>query len=160
MKSTKKNSAGKLMAIICAVAGICFIAVGIAVGIRMLRSNKSGDYLETFREEISSSPCVTLECSGDEESVLVESDVFSITSYFTGLDLVESEQKVTQWTYRVTFNSKPVVLGDDEVVVLVGEDSLSIDGHCYTASADGVSIAGVRDYLDMKYSYYKDLSLR
>lgn len=71
-----------------------------------------------------------------------------------GLGLVECDIPVSDWQYRVTYNCNEICTNCQEIVVLVGDGSLSIDGVLYTSKPE-LPFQKVLEYFRDKYAYYR-----
>lgn len=106
-----------------------------------------------FMEEIQRSPCAKFEYRDSEtDGIFVTGEIFGLTSYFPSVILEESGEAVTDWIYRITFNCKEIYAGDDEIVVLIGENGLSINGTACTTPV-GTPFSSVVDAIAAKYQY-------
>lgn len=106
-----------------------------------------------FMEEIQRSPCAKFEYrDSGTDGIFVTGEISGLTSYFPSLILEETGEAVTDWIYRITFNCKEMYSGDDEIVVLIGENGLSINGTAYT-TPEGASFSGVVEAMAGKYKY-------
>ena len=106
-----------------------------------------------FMEEIQRSPCAKFEYrDSGTDGIFVTGEISGLTSYFLSVILEEGGEPVTDWIYRITFNCKEIYTGDDEIVVLIGEKGLSINGTAYTTPRE-VSFSSVVDAIAAKYQY-------
>lgn len=67
--------------------------------------------------------------------------------------MVECDIPVSDWQYRVTYNCNEICPTCQEIVVLVGDRSLSIDGVLYTSKPE-LPFEKVLEYFRDKYAYY------
>lgn len=107
-------------------------------------------------QKIGESPCAKFECrNSKEDGILISSEIFLLSNTFSSLDLVESEIPVTDWLYRITFNCAELFQNnrDNEIVVLIGDNAMSIDGKSYCTPED-VPFESVVELFDSKYKYF------
>lgn len=106
-----------------------------------------------FREKIWHSPAAKFEYRNSEtDGIIVSGEILGLTSYFASVLLEETDEEVTDWIYRITFNCKEMCINMEEIVVLIGENALSVDGTAYT-TPEGASFSGVVDAMAAKYKY-------
>lgn len=106
-----------------------------------------------FVEKIRHSPAAKFEYRDSEtDGIIVSGEIFGLTSYFTSVLLEETDEAVTDWIYRITFNCKEMCINMEEIVVLIGENALSVDGTAYT-TPEGASFSGVVDAIAAKDQY-------
>ena len=106
-----------------------------------------------FMEEIQRSPCAKFEYrDSGADGIFVTGEIFGLTSYFPSVILEESSEEITDWIYRITFNCSEIYTGDDEIVVLIGENGLSINGTAYTTPG-GAPFSSVVETIAAKYEY-------
>lgn len=106
-----------------------------------------------FIEKIRHSPAAKFEYRDSKtDGIIVSGEIFGLTSYFTSAIWEETDEAVTDWIYRITFNCKEMCINMEEVVVLIGENALSIDGTAYT-TPEGASFSAVVDAMAAKYKY-------
>ena len=73
---------------------------------------------------------------------------------FDTLSLVPDDSDFTgEWIYRIAFYPKEVCPNDTEVIVLFGEESVSIDGQNY-ASENGVAYSTILSWAANKYEAF------
>lgn len=73
---------------------------------------------------------------------------------FDSLCLEPSEEAFKgDWIYRIIYNPKSYVGNGKEIVVLFGENNLSINGDTYVAE-NGVDYADILNWAAYKYKYY------
>ena len=78
---------------------------------------------------------------------------------FDSLTLEPSEEELSEdWVYRIIFNPGYIVKNGNEIVILFGENNLSVNGKTYVASA-GVDYNDILNWAKWKYDYY-DYELR
>lgn len=106
-----------------------------------------------FVEKIRHSPAAKFEYRDSEtDGIIVGGEIFGLTSYFASVLLEETDGEVTDWIYRITFNCKEMCINMEEVVVLIGENALSVDGTAYT-TPEGAPFSGVVHAMSAKYKY-------
>ena len=106
-----------------------------------------------FREKIWHSPAAKFEYRNSEtDGIIVSGEILGLTSYFASVLLEETDEEVTDWIYRITFNCKEMCINMEEIVVLIGENALSVDGVAYTVP-EGASFSSLVDDMSAKYKY-------
>lgn len=104
---------------------------------------------------MANSPAAKLEYndSGAIETMFLTNGVDYLAGDILSLDLEETEEAVSDWTCKITFNCKEWVPDGPEIVVLLGDHALSIDGTSYTTSGE-VPFSQVADWMTGKFKYY------
>ena len=69
------------------------------------------------------------------------------------LDLFKGGKSIDKWLYRITFNCNEISINGHEIVVVIGPDSMSINGELYT-SPGGVSCDSTVRFFDAKSKYF------
>lgn len=107
------------------------------------------------QEQIAAAICAKFESSepGSRELLLYQAETKPLADFVYGLDLVECDIPVSDWQYRVTYNCNEICTNCQEIVVLVGDRSLSIDGVLYTSKPE-LPFQKVLEYFRDKYAYY------
>lgn len=106
-------------------------------------------------DDISNSVAVKLEYSADKENspVLIDNNLTPAHN-FASLAIRSSEGAPDgSWIYRFTYNPKEKVLNSEEILVLFGENSLSINGVLYIPE-DGVDYKMILEWAENIYEYY------
>lgn len=118
-------------------------------------------YLFEQKQEqtFADAPAMKLEYddSGDIKTLFL-TETYAISglgNFILSLDLEETDEAISDWSYKITFNCKEWVPEGTETIVLVGDNALSIDGTSYTTS-EGASFPAVADYIEMKCKYYME----
>lgn len=108
------------------------------------------------QEQIEAATCAKFESSepGSRELLLYQAETKPLADFVYGLDLVECDIPVSDWQYRVTYNCNEICTNCQEIVVLVGDRSLSIDGVLYTSKPE-LPFQKVLEYFRDKYAYYR-----
>ena len=113
----------------------------------------------TALERIQDSIVVKLECSRIPEAepiFLYQTRTVNINNLYI---IPSDEEFVEPWLYRFTYNPPEVVHGEDgnsvEIVVLFGEENLSVDGVTYT-SGEGLPYRRLLNWAATQYQYYAD----
>ena len=68
--------------------------------------------------------------------------------------LPNSSSPPEKWIYKITLNPREVVSSGREIIILFGEDRLSIDGKCYIP--EHVSYSEILYAVKSKYDYLLD----
>ena len=103
--------------------------------------------------EILDSNSAKLEYFRSDKPIFITSEIRSISQTFGSLDLVQSEVAVGTWIYKITFNPSEIVIGGNEIVVLVGSKSMSINDMIYSTPPE-VPFDKVVDIFQSKYEYF------
>ena len=92
----------------------------------------------SWQEQIAAATCAKFESSepGSRELLLYQAETKPLADFVYGLDLVECDIPVSDWQYRVIYNCNEICPTCQEIVVLVGDRSLSIDGVLYTSKPE------------------------
>ena len=108
------------------------------------------------QEQIEAAICAKFESSepGSRVFLFYHAEAMFLAGFVYGLDLVECDIPVSDWQYRVTYNCNEICPTCQEIVVLVGDRSLSIDGVLYTSKPE-LPFQKVLEYFRDKYAYYR-----
>ena len=105
-------------------------------------------------DEIQASQCAKFECNENaNEVVYITSEIRTISASVSSLDLVKGGKSIDKWLYRITFNCNEISINGHEIVVVIGPDSMSINGELYT-SPGGVSFESIVSFFEAKYKYF------
>lgn len=131
---------------------LLFIAVGLAaVALSAVyivsHREKPLSHSEQVKAEIYNSPCAKFETP--DSQLYVTGEILTLKGYFSSVMLIESNEEVTDWRYRITFNCNEIAVNAREIVVLVGDNAMSIDGVSYTTPGYSDLVETVRS----KYDY-------
>lgn len=109
----------------------------------------------SWQEQIAAAICAKFESSepGSRVFLFYHAEAMFLAGFVYGLDLVECDIPVSDWQYRVTYNCNEICPTCQEIVVLVGDRSLSIDGVLYTSKPE-LPFQKVLEYFRDKYAYY------
>lgn len=109
----------------------------------------------SWQEQIAAAICAKFESSepGSRVFLFYHAEAMFLAGFVYGLDLVECDIPVSDWQYRVTYNCNEICPTCQEIVVLVGDRSLSIDGVLYTSKPE-LPFEKVLEYFRDKYAYY------
>lgn len=109
----------------------------------------------SWQEQIEAAICAKFESSepGSRVFLFYHAEAMFLAGFVYGLDLVECDIPVSDWQYRVTYNCNEICPTCQEIVVLVGDRSLSIDGVLYTSKPE-LPFQKVLEYFRDKYAYY------
>ena len=114
--------------------------------------NQTPDYAQT----ISQSPCAKFEFNGeaDDGYKVITSETPVLTRFFDNTTLIPLDTPFDEeWIYRITFYWNKIAKDRPEIIVLVGKESISIDGDTYTTE-EGVPFSAVVDDFAGKYKYF------
>lgn len=92
-------------------------------------------------------------CESDDCMIFITSEIKTLSNAFLSLDLVTSDISVSEWIYRITFNCAELTKNDQEIVVLIGDKAMSINGVSYSTPKN-VSFESVVDLFASKYKYF------
>jgi|GEM_PF-6694821 len=135
---------------------ICSIVLALILLLALGWSIRKGQQEEKDEDMISKifdSPAAKFEYAGSDEVIYITSDIKTLSNTFASLDVIESKQPVSEWIYRITFNCKELVTNGEEIVVLIGSESLSINGENYS-TPEGVPFENVVELFASKYNYF------
>ena len=108
---------------------------------------------QTERETVSNSAVATFEYNEDNGYKLITSEIDSLDT-FDGLTLKQAEVDFTgDWVYRIIFNPQKYSKNTEEVVVLFGEECISINGVTYIAD-DNVLYSDILSWAEAKYKFF------
>lgn len=107
-------------------------------------------------DRIGEAACAKLEYSGPNgKELLITSEIKTLSNVFLSLDIVNSDKPVSEWIYRITFNCEELSLNSEEIVVLIGSSSMSINGENYS-TPENIPFENVVDIFASKYEYFVD----
>ena len=122
----------------------------IFVCIFVLSLCKTNEQVE--REKISDYAVATFEYVDHVGYKLITSEIDSLDT-FDSLLLKPSDNKFDgNWIYRITFNPTEYSKNTKEVVILFGEESVSINGKTYIG--DGVPYSEILNWVSGKYDFF------
>ena len=105
------------------------------------------------REPVSDFAVATFEYKEDSGYKLITSEIDSLDT-FDGLMLKPVEMNFNgEWIYRITFNPQEYSKNTEEVVILFGEECVSINGVTYIAD-DNVSYSDILSWAEAKYKFF------
>ena len=105
------------------------------------------------RETVSDSAVATFEYNEDNGYKLITSEIDSLDT-FDGLMLKQTEVDFTgDRVYRIIFNPQKYSKNTEEVVILFGEECISINGVTYIAD-DNVSYSDILSWAEAKYKFF------
>lgn len=110
----------------------------------------------SWQEQIAAASCAKFESSEPDSRVFLFywAEGKPLADFVYGLDLVECDIPVSDWQYRVTYNCNEICTNCQEIVVLVGDRSLSIDGVLYTSKPE-LPFQKVLECFRDKYASYR-----
>ncbi len=134
---------------------IVFIVLAIQA-YKALTKEPVGEQYPPDIEAILRTVAARFEINGSpERTVLVISEIWTLSSTFGSLDLVESDIPVGEWKYRITFNPVSVVKNSEEIIVLIGENSMSINDNIYSTPEE-VPFSAVVEIFDGSFNFFSD----
>ena len=108
---------------------------------------------QTKRETVSDSAVATFEYIEDKGQKLITSEIDSLDT-FDSLMLKQAEIDFTgEWVYRIIFNPQKYSKNTEAVVILFGEECISINGETYVAD-DNVSYSDILSWAEAKYKFF------
>ena len=108
---------------------------------------------QTKRETVSDSAVATFEYIEDKGYKLITSEIDSLDT-FDSLMLKQAEVDFTgEWVYRIIFNPQKYSKNTEEVVILFGEECISINGVTYLAD-DNVLYSDILSWAEAKYKFF------
>jgi hypothetical protein len=81
----------------------------------------------------------------------IDGNTFNICHALNDLDLIECDNTISDWIFRITFNYRDT---ENAIEVLIGEQALSIDGKTFT-SKENLGFAEVIEIFEYKFYYYE-----
>lgn len=134
-----------------AIALVIILAVIAFLANNSWQANKTLDVLD----RIGSAPAVKLEYIKTKASVIDTSQGLSnIRDGVAALCIVPLDGTMEgEWTYRFTFYPNEICPNDDEIEVLFGESSMSIDGVRYIPG-DDTSYSTIFEWVQVTYNYF------
>ena len=119
----------------------------------VLSACTSNNQTKTKRETVSDSAVATFEYNEDNGYKLITSEIDSLDT-FDGLMLKQAEVDFTgDWVYRIIFNPQKYSKNTEEVVILFGEECISINGVTYIAD-DNVLYSDILSWAEAKYKFF------
>ena len=108
---------------------------------------------QTKRETVSDSAVATFEYIEDKGYKLITSEIDSLDT-FDSLMLKQAEVDLTgEWVYRIIFNPQKYSKNTEAVVILFGEECISINGVTYIAD-DNVLYSDILSWAEAKYKFF------
>lgn len=102
---------------------------------------------------IPESSVATFEYKEDTGYKLITGEIGSLDS-FNSLLLKQSDTEFKgEWVYRIVFNPEKYSKYKEEVIVLFGEECVSINGVTYIAE-DQVSYSDILSWAEVKYAFF------
>lgn len=97
------------------------------------------------------------ECADEPEKYILVDPGFgaSFLDYFNGLLFEESQENMDQWLYRITYNWNEHCANCEEIVVLLGRHSMSVNGVSYKAVSEEY-YSRILEQMDYFYEEYAD----
>ena len=105
-------------------------------------------------QAISSAPVVKLEYAGQQDAEPIFADNVGSASSIAEMNIQPSDQPFDEeWIYRFTYNPPEKVLNSEEIIVLFGSSSMSVDGTAYLPE-EGVDYDSILEWAEGLYQYY------
>jgi len=102
-------------------------------------------------ELIANSDTLKIESCYEDDQPLFTNSSFLMRSCLTALNVIPCDAPPpSDWIYKLTFNYDPITPQDNEVVVLIGPDHLTINGNGYT-TPEGVDFYDIVETIGMLY---------
>lgn len=137
------------------VCSIVILVLMLAIGWNLIKERQAKQETSPITK-IGEATCAKFEYSrSKDKSFFVTSEIKTLSNVFLSLDIVNSEKTVSDWIYRITFNCEELTLGEQEIVVLIGANAMSINGENYCTS-ENISFESVVDIFDSKWEYFVD----
>lgn len=148
---TSKRKFGAI--IVCSIIVIILVIVLWLIFFRQDNSNEE-------RISVRDTAAASFEFIDDRDKgcKLFTSEIATLWT-FDSLNLKPSEEEFSgDWIYRIIFNPESIMPNGNEIVILFGENNLSVNGKTYVAG-DGADYSGILNWAKWKYDYY-DYELR
>lgn len=140
---------------IIAVCSAATIVLALIVGWNWIKGHQAKEEKSPIIR-IGESPCAKFEYSGSKDGTLfITSEIKTLSNTFLSIDLEKSDRTVSDWIYRITFNCRELVIGGQEIVVLIGPNTMSINGETY-CTPENVPFKGIVELFDSKYKFFAD----
>ncbi|MCD7752666.1 MAG: hypothetical protein LUI10_13190 [Lachnospiraceae bacterium] len=137
------------------IIGSC-VVMAVLVGAIIWALQPLPEKEEDVFNRIGQAPCAKFEYCESEEPIFVTSEIRQLSTSFLSLTLESSDIPVSDWIYRVTFYNRETFIGEDqEIVILVGENSLSVNGEIYSTPEE-IPYESILEYYDGKYQYFTE----
>ena len=108
---------------------------------------------QSKRETVSNSAVATFEYKDDKGYKLITSEIDTLDT-FDSLMLKQSEEAFTgDWVYRITFNPPKYSKNTEEIVIMFGEQCISINGVTYVGD-NNISYADILSWAEAKYKFF------
>lgn len=134
---------------------IVLLIVLLVFGLNLKKKLQSKQNVSPI-SKIGEAACAKLEYSESKESKLfITSEIKTLSNVFLSLDIVNSDTPVSEWIYRITFNCVELSLDDQEIVVLIGPNAMSINGENYS-TPENIPFEIVVNIFASKYEYFAD----
>lgn len=108
------------------------------------------------RTLVENAQCAKFEYAKEAEGgyKVITSEITILTHTFDDLILVKDASNFSgDWIYRITYNWNGICVNAKEIVVLVNEDSISIDGVNYTTE-EGTDFSNIFEWVKNKYDHF------
>jgi hypothetical protein len=135
---------------------VCLVAVYLIYVIYCkidLAKKAEEDTYSTYSQMMLNAALVKFEYnnSGKIETMYIDGNTFNICHALSDLDLIECDNTISDWIFRITFNYRDT---ENAIEVLIGEQALSIDGKTFT-SKENLDFAEVVEIFEYKFYYYE-----
>ena len=131
--------------------GCILIFLGI-----FFKDKKEAPHYTVF-EKISFSRCVKFERFSNDgtqyEPMISNSGTLTLGDFFCSLLITEGDSAIGNVLYKITFNCREVMPNGEEIIILVGEHALSIDGVIYVAESE-LMYKDIKNVIRSKWKYF------
>ena len=143
---------------------IILVALFLSIGLGILFFTRNTDSMtddkyevQKIFDKINNSPCAKFESAEDKgRNIIITSEIKTLSEAFMSLDLVESNEKLNleQWIFKITFNCREKMINGSEIVVLIGNNGMSINDINFVTH-ETVPFEKVVELFKSKYQYFK-----
>lgn len=136
----------------CFIILLCFLSV---LGWNLKKELHSEDDISPI-SKIGEAVCAKFECNGNSmDEIFITSEIKTLSNVFSSLDIEKVDKTVSEWVYRITFNCTELYPDAQEIVVLIGNDAMLINGESYS-TPETVPFKSVVDIFDSKYKFFSE----
>lgn len=137
---------------------IGFYCILIPLIIFFMNKKESPPVYDVF-ERIWHSPCVKFERFSNDgthyEPMISNSGTLTLGDFFNSLLITEGDSAIGDVLYKITFNCREVMPNGEEIIILVGEHALSIDGVIYVAESE-LMYKDIKSVIRSKWNYFDE----
>ena len=149
MRSSKYKLVFFIMVLSCLVIGISIFWWG---------GRKKQPQYDVF-DRIATSPCVKFERLTSDgvkyEPLIIVSESYNLANFFCSLNIKEGDIPIGEITYRITFRCREIMIEDKEIVILIGDKAMSIDGVVYVMENESM-YTDFKQIVYSKWKYFND----